>query len=642
MIGFFPEHYPDELLYSLCARYSERVSYPNKKTTAEEILGSSGLSAIIDFPTNIDRLVSVLPPGHCFSAEGIINNNTLFPFFEPFLPAARAKLVRKEMRSAAENNLTARTGVKVKQIQPLEFLRFCSDCVIEDRNKYGETYWHRLPQIAGINVCPDHECFYSDTDIKFGRESSAFFVPADSIIEEDMPEYLNSSSNEHRIMLKLAKDARWLLSENKSAVETETIRFRYYNSLLKKGFAYYNGRIKNSKFLDSFNDLFSVRLLEETGCDPERDKWLIKILMSSKTEMTFHPVRHLLIMTFLEMTAEEFFLDFEEYKPFGDAPYPCLNAGADHFGKLLIENCRILDNITKGEKNRGLPIGIFSCDCGFIYQRTGPDQSDNDRFRFSSVREYGTVWENKLTDYWRNPEISITKIADEMKTSSCKIIRHAIRLDLPEMFPDARQIQIPEKYRKYRKPYSEMLSEYRDEWLSLRKNYPKAARQELMDMDNFHYLWLRRNDAEWLEENLPPVAKGARTKEHLDWKKIDNELEPKVKKVISGIKQEIHPLKRVSITEIIGRVGDRKWLDKRESKLPMTAKLIEENLETLEDFMIRKVHHVKNLYLKEKTLPTRLQFEVRARLRNKTSAGSKQVQKEIDTALNFLHTSQFL
>ena len=100
-------------------------------------------------------------------------------------------------------------------------------------------------------------------------------------------------------------------------------------------------------------------------------------------------------------------------------------------------------------------------------------------------------------------------------------------------------------------------------------------------MDNFHYLWLRRNDSDWLEENLPPVAKGARTKEYLDWQKIDSELEPKVNKVISQIKQEKRPLKRVSITEIIGRVGDKNWLDKRESKLPLTAKLIEENLESL-------------------------------------------------------------
>jgi hypothetical protein len=29
MIGCFPDPYPDELLYSVCARFHERVQYPN-------------------------------------------------------------------------------------------------------------------------------------------------------------------------------------------------------------------------------------------------------------------------------------------------------------------------------------------------------------------------------------------------------------------------------------------------------------------------------------------------------------------------------------------------------------------------------------------------------------------------------------
>ena len=55
-------------------------------------------------------------------------------------------------------------------------------------------------------------------------------------------------------------------------------------------------------------------------------------------------------MTFLEMSAESFFFNFKEFKPFGDGPYPCLNAASDHFGEHLIEKCEIQNNITKGEK----------------------------------------------------------------------------------------------------------------------------------------------------------------------------------------------------------------------------------------------------------------------------------------------------
>lgn len=184
-----------------------------------------------------------------------------------------------------------------------------------------------------------------------------------------------------------------------------------------------------------------------------------------------------------------------------------------------------------------------------------------------------------------------------------------------------------------------MLSQYRSEWLSVRKNNLKATRKKLMGTNSFLYLWLRRNDSVWLEENLPPVEKISIIKNHLDWKKIDKELQSKVKKVIAQIRQEKRPLKRISITEIIKRVGYKNWLDKRNQKLPLTAKLIEENLESLEEFMLRKIQHTKNLYLKEKKLPTKLQFKVRAVVRNRTSIDSERIQKAIDQTMISLHSN---
>ena len=37
-----------------------------------------------------------------------------------------------------------------------EHLCYCPDCVKEDRREYGETYWHMIPQLPGVTVCPVH------------------------------------------------------------------------------------------------------------------------------------------------------------------------------------------------------------------------------------------------------------------------------------------------------------------------------------------------------------------------------------------------------------------------------------------------------------------------------------------------------
>ena len=68
MIGFFPDPYPDELLYSACARYATITSYLNKQSVVSELFGKQGLSAIVDFPTRLEYFVSNLPYGHNYSS----------------------------------------------------------------------------------------------------------------------------------------------------------------------------------------------------------------------------------------------------------------------------------------------------------------------------------------------------------------------------------------------------------------------------------------------------------------------------------------------------------------------------------------------------------------------------------------------
>ena len=68
MIGYFPEPYPDELFYSLCARFGERMRYPHKSTVMRELLGAEGTVAVVDFPSRLGFFMEALPPGHPLKA----------------------------------------------------------------------------------------------------------------------------------------------------------------------------------------------------------------------------------------------------------------------------------------------------------------------------------------------------------------------------------------------------------------------------------------------------------------------------------------------------------------------------------------------------------------------------------------------
>lgn len=67
MIGCFPDPYPEELLYSVCARYSERVKYPNKNGILSELFGRKDTIAVVDLPNGLNHLISQLPPGHRYT-----------------------------------------------------------------------------------------------------------------------------------------------------------------------------------------------------------------------------------------------------------------------------------------------------------------------------------------------------------------------------------------------------------------------------------------------------------------------------------------------------------------------------------------------------------------------------------------------
>lgn len=55
--------------------------------------------------------------------------------------------------------------------------------------------------------------------------------------------------------------------------------------------------------------------------------------------------------------------------------------------------------------------------------------------------------------------------------------------------------------------------------------------------------------------------------------------------------------------------------------------------------MIRKVNWTKEEFLKEDKIPTRLQFEIKAVVRNKTARESEKIQRAINETLQELRKS---
>src|SRR4028119_2317687 len=123
MITCFPDLYPDELFYSGCARFSDRLQYPGKRTLCRELFGGNQLSPTLLFPGHLDVFINALPTDHYLTIDGIIDNHSLLPFFSPFVPSERVSKVRASMGSGSTKGVPLRLGFHPKHMEWPQNLR---------------------------------------------------------------------------------------------------------------------------------------------------------------------------------------------------------------------------------------------------------------------------------------------------------------------------------------------------------------------------------------------------------------------------------------------------------------------------------------------------------------------------------------
>ena len=126
--------------------------------------------------------------------------------------------------------------------------------------------------------------------------------------------------------------------------------------------------------------------------------------------------------------------------------------------------------------------------------------------------------------------------------------------------------------------------EFRRKWLQLHVQYANISSNQIRRKNDGLYTWLKRYDSKWLEQNYRRIKTATNT---VDWAKRDAELLPRVKEVVKEMK-EGKP-ERITWTTIGSKLGISGWLSKKREKLPMTKSYIESELESMEEYHIRKI-----------------------------------------------------
>ncbi len=180
MIVQFPDFYPDELVYSLLARYYVRSGSPSHAHVAGTLFmrNSTHLETRFVCPYNPDAFAMITRNQ---TMEDVVLKHTMFPYYARFAEKDRrdkAFLSLVQMETQRYELLL----IPKKKERLRARLRFCPICAKEDREKYGETYWHREHQIIDIGICPKHHCRLISREVR-----KCTLTPAEELAQEDTP-----------------------------------------------------------------------------------------------------------------------------------------------------------------------------------------------------------------------------------------------------------------------------------------------------------------------------------------------------------------------------------------------------------------------------------------------------------------------
>jgi hypothetical protein len=185
MIAYFPEIYEDETIFSWFGRYYSHLGYANYSNALEDLLVSRTARVDMEFSGKLNAdAQSTL--SEMYGMEYLMINHTMFPQYARFIDASRGKKALEGLVSG-EGDIHALLPFATNK-NGERHLCYCPICAGEDREKYGETYWHRNHLLRNISICAKHKCRLIETKIPISGKLSPRLYVAEDVVCDMEPE----------------------------------------------------------------------------------------------------------------------------------------------------------------------------------------------------------------------------------------------------------------------------------------------------------------------------------------------------------------------------------------------------------------------------------------------------------------------
>ena len=170
MIGYMPNIYPDELVYSWLSRCNCHCGYCVVKGTR---------TICTEFAVKFPEEVKDALQNRYGDIDTFLWLHTMIPYYVQFTDVFTRYVALSRLRRNGKLDIAS---FMLLNHATIRYMRYCPMCAMEDREKYGECYFRRSHQLWDVSVCIEHSCKLLYTDINISR---ALLKPPDVLIQNE-------------------------------------------------------------------------------------------------------------------------------------------------------------------------------------------------------------------------------------------------------------------------------------------------------------------------------------------------------------------------------------------------------------------------------------------------------------------------
>jgi hypothetical protein len=163
-----PTPYPDELGYSVVARYLDQWG----RVDPLGLLRQTLYRRVHRMHPSVAPCISALAvrcSGAHATSEDFIRHHSLVPYHLAFEQSAKRQAIQRALHEPG--TVSAQRIDPPYPTKPRQWLRLCRQCERRQRADYGECYWRRIHQLPGLSRCIEHRTPLSDSPVPFETDS---------------------------------------------------------------------------------------------------------------------------------------------------------------------------------------------------------------------------------------------------------------------------------------------------------------------------------------------------------------------------------------------------------------------------------------------------------------------------------------